>query len=229
MPLAIVTGSGGLIGSESVRRFVESGFDVDRPRERHARPLLRPGGFDARTSRRAGRPLRRVPGARGSTSATPTVVRRVFAEHAARLELVVHAAAQPSHDWAASRAAHRLRRQRERHAEPARGDARHRARRDVRLHLDQQGLRRHAELPAARGPRAPPRAARGPPLRSTGSTPRCRSTARIHSLFGVSKAAADLLVQEYGRYFDMPTVCFRCGCLTGPAMPAPSSTASSPT
>jgi CDP-paratose 2-epimerase len=37
-----------------------------------------------------------------------------------------------------------------------------------------------------------------------------------HSLFGVSKAAADLLVQEYGRYFAMPTACFRCGCLTGP-------------
>jgi CDP-paratose 2-epimerase len=37
-----------------------------------------------------------------------------------------------------------------------------------------------------------------------------------HSLFGVSKVAADLLVQEYGRYFDMPTVCFRGGCLTGP-------------
>ena len=37
-----------------------------------------------------------------------------------------------------------------------------------------------------------------------------------HSLFGVSKAAADLLVQEYGRYFGMPTVAFRCGCITGP-------------
>src|SRR5207245_4919822 len=36
-------------------------------------------------------------------------------------------------------------------------------------------------------------------------------------LFGASKAAADLLVQEYGRYFGMPTVCFRGGCLTGPA------------
>jgi CDP-paratose 2-epimerase len=41
--------------------------------------------------------------------------------------------------------------------------------------------------------------------------------ASLHSLFGVSKAAADLLVQEYGRYFGMPTVCFRGGCLTGPA------------
>lgn len=37
-----------------------------------------------------------------------------------------------------------------------------------------------------------------------------------HSLFGVSKAAADLMVQEYGRYFNMPTCCLRGGCLTGP-------------
>jgi len=36
-----------------------------------------------------------------------------------------------------------------------------------------------------------------------------------HSLFGASKAAADLMVQEYGRYFGMNTVCFRGGCLTG--------------
>ena len=38
----------------------------------------------------------------------------------------------------------------------------------------------------------------------------------MHSLFGASKVAADVLVQEYGRYFGMPTVCFRGGCLTGP-------------
>ena len=37
-----------------------------------------------------------------------------------------------------------------------------------------------------------------------------------HSLFGASKAAADILVQEYGRYFGMKTVSFRGGCLTGP-------------
>jgi CDP-paratose 2-epimerase len=39
----------------------------------------------------------------------------------------------------------------------------------------------------------------------------------LHSLFGVSKLSADLLVQEYGRYFEMRTACFRGGCLTGPA------------
>lgn len=37
----------------------------------------------------------------------------------------------------------------------------------------------------------------------------------MHSLFGCSKMAADLYVQEYGRYFGMKTVCFRCGCITG--------------
>jgi CDP-paratose 2-epimerase len=38
----------------------------------------------------------------------------------------------------------------------------------------------------------------------------------MHSIFGASKVAADVMVQEYGRYFDMPTCCLRAGCLTGP-------------
>ena len=37
-----------------------------------------------------------------------------------------------------------------------------------------------------------------------------------HSLFGASKVAGDVMVQEYGRYFNMPTCCLRGGCLTGP-------------
>ena len=61
----------------------------------------------------------------------------------------------------------------------------------------------------------PAGAARGPPLvRRDRHDDVDRLT--LHSLFGASKAAADLLVQEYGRYFEMPTVCFRAGCLTGP-------------
>lgn len=44
-----------------------------------------------------------------------------------------------------------------------------------------------------------------------------RIDASKHSLFGASKVAADILVQEYGRYFGMPTCCLRGGCLTGPA------------
>ncbi|HPN84724.1 MAG TPA: NAD-dependent epimerase/dehydratase family protein [Victivallales bacterium] len=39
----------------------------------------------------------------------------------------------------------------------------------------------------------------------------------MHSIFGASKVAADVMVQEYGRYFSMKTACYRGGCLTGPA------------
>jgi CDP-paratose 2-epimerase len=44
----------------------------------------------------------------------------------------------------------------------------------------------------------------------------CRIDQSKHSIFGASKVAADVLVQEYGRYFEMPTCCLRGGCLTGP-------------
>jgi CDP-paratose 2-epimerase len=53
------------------------------------------------------------------------------------------------------------------------------------------------------------------PARADGIDETMRIDATMHSLFGASKAAADLLVQEYGRYFGMPTCCFRGGCLTG--------------
>ena len=39
----------------------------------------------------------------------------------------------------------------------------------------------------------------------------------LHSVFGASKVAADIMVQEYGRYFGLQTVSLRCGCLTGPS------------
>jgi CDP-paratose 2-epimerase len=45
---------------------------------------------------------------------------------------------------------------------------------------------------------------------------RMRIDATMHSIFGASKVAADVMVQEYGRYFGMPTACLRGGCLTGP-------------
>ena len=45
----------------------------------------------------------------------------------------------------------------------------------------------------------------------------CRIDRTLHSLFGASKASADLMAQEYGRYFGMKVCVFRCGCLTGPS------------
>ena len=151
-----------------------------------------------------------------STSAMPRRSTRVFAERARR-----DRAGDPRRRPALPRLGglrppDRLRGERQRHAQPARGHAPARARRDVRVLLDEQGLRRPAQLRCPcwswRSGWSCPRT-----TATTGASTRpCRSTASTHSLFGVSKAAADLLVQEYGRYFDMPTVCFRGGCLTGP-------------
>ena len=55
------------------------------------------------------------------------------------------------------------------------------------------------------------------PRRPHGIAETCRIDRCLHSLFGASKVAADVMVQEYGRYFGMKTGCFRGGCLTGPA------------
>jgi len=54
------------------------------------------------------------------------------------------------------------------------------------------------------------------PADAEGIAEGCRVDAALHSLLGASKLAADVLVQEYGRYFGIPTVCYRGGCLTGP-------------
>ena len=145
----------------------------------------------------------------------PDGIARLFADNAPALELVIHTAAQPSHDWAAS----------EPHTDftiNANGtlnllEAARKHRPDAtfifastnKVYGDRPNflplveLETRFELPEEHEYYA------GIPT----SMPIDRS---LHSLFGVSKAAADLLVQEYGRYFGMPTVSFRGGCLTGP-------------
>ena len=159
---------------------------------------------------------RLVPARSRSTSATPTGSTACSPNTRDSLELVIHTAAQPSHDWAASdpqtdftvnaNGTLNLLEATRRHAPAA----------TVHLLLDQQGLRRPAQRAAAG--RASAHGWSCPPITATtaGIDTTMSIDASTHSLFGVSKAAADLLVQEYGRYFDMPTVCFRGGCLTGP-------------
>jgi CDP-paratose 2-epimerase len=143
-------------------------------------------------------------------------VERVLAEHRNRIEILVHAAAQPSHDWAA-RDPHtdfhinatgtlNLLEATRRHAPDATfahcstskvyGDT------PNRLPLIEVGSR--LDLPESH-----------PYWHGIDTT--MSIDASLHSLFGVSKAAGDLLVQEYGRYFGMSTVCFRPGCVTGSA------------
>jgi CDP-paratose 2-epimerase len=215
VPTAIVTGSGGLIGSESVSRLVELGHRViGIENDMRARYF----GPDASTARTTASLLARHPDEFASLELDVRDrdgLERVFAEHARELELVIHAAAQPSHDWAAS----------DPHTdfavnalgtlnllEAARAHApdatfvfcsTNKVYGDLPNALPLIELPRRLDLPEDH------RYHEGVDT----SLSIDRST---HSLFGVSKTAADLLVQEYGRYFHMPTVCFRAGCLTGP-------------
>jgi CDP-paratose 2-epimerase len=215
MPTAIVTGSGGLVGSESVAHLVESGFRViGLENDMRARFF----GSEASTESVSARLADAYPDAYERLDVDirdADGVRSAFAAARSDLELVIHAAAQPSHDWAASdpqvdfgvnangtlnllEAA--------RHEAP---DATfvylstNKVYGDTPNHLPLVDTGKRLELPADH--------------RWYGGIDTSMSIDRsMHSLFGVSKLAADLAVQEYGRYFDMPTVCFRCGCLTGP-------------
>ncbi len=215
MPTAIVTGSGGLIGSESVGHFVELGFDVvGLENDMRARLF----GAQASTAHTTKRLLDTYPQAFRSIEVDirdRDAVEHIFTEHAGAIELVVHAAAQPSHDWAAS-APHvdfeinalgtlNLLEATRSHAASA-----------TFVHCSTNKV--YGDLPNSLPLNELPQRlelAEDHPYYEGIDTSMSidRST---HSLFGVSKAASDLLVQEYGRYFEMSTVCFRGGCLTGP-------------
>jgi CDP-paratose 2-epimerase len=213
-PIAIVTGSGGLIGSESVRHFAALGFDVIGLENDMRAQFFGP---EASTSHNTEELKAEVDTFRSlEIDIRDTAgVDRLFAEHGPKIELIVHTAAQPSHDWAAS--------------DPFTDFT---VNANGTLNLLQAARNHCPDAPFV--------------FTSTNKVygdrpnflPLIETETRLelpedhhwydgisidmpidnctHSLFGVSKASADLLVQEYGRYFDMPTVCFRGGCLTGP-------------
>jgi CDP-paratose 2-epimerase len=214
MPTAIVTGSGGLIGAESVRHLVQHGFDVvgleNDMRARFFGPEASTAHVTAALTERHSEFRSLEVDIRDAAG-----VDRVFAQHADALELVIHTAAQPSHDWAASdpqtdfgvnaNGTLNLLEATRRHRPEATFifTSTNKVYGDLPNHLPLVELDTRLELPEDH--------------RYFGGIDSSMSIDRsTHSLFGVSKAAADLLVQEYGRYFDMPTVCFRGGCLTGP-------------
>ena len=215
MSLVIVTGSGGLIGSQSVAHFVQAGYQVlGIENDMRARFF----GDAASTSHTTDRLVEEFEGSFRSIDADIRDADRIdglLAENAGAVELIIHTAAQPSHDWAASdphtdftvnaNGTLNLLQAARNHAPSATfvfcstnkvyGD------RPNALPLVETD--RRLELPTDH------RYHRG--IDTSMSID--QST---HSLFGVSKCAADLLVQEFGNYFEMPTVCFRGGCLTGP-------------
>jgi len=214
MKTAIVTGSAGLIGSEAARRLLEEGYHVVGVDNN-----MRQYFFGADGSTEGMR--RELAALKNYQHASVDIrdqagVARLVADHAPSLKLIVHAAAQPSHDWAA----------REPHTDfgiNAVGTlnlleaARQHAREATFTFLSTNKVYgdRPNTLPlreeATRWEVEPDH-----PYRARGIDEGMSIDQTTHSLFGASKAAADLLVQEYGRYFSMPTACFRGGCLTGP-------------
>jgi CDP-paratose 2-epimerase len=212
--VAIVTGAGGLVGSEAVGLAVEQGFDVFGVDNDMRRQFFgRAASVEPQLRRlRATYPSVRLLDADiRDADATASL----FREARSSVELVIHAAAQPSHDWAA--------------LDPvtdftvnANGTlnvlqatrtycpeatfvfiSTNKVYGDRPNALPLLELETRLELP--------------PEHEYYEGIPSSMSMDRsLHSLFGVSKTSADLLVQEYGRYFGIPTVCFRSGCLSGP-------------
>lgn len=214
MSIALVTGSAGLIGSESCRKFTEEGLDVvgidndmrgrffgsdastleNRKRLEAALPMYRHVHADIRNNE---------------------AIDAVFAELGERIKVVIHTAAQPSHEWAMQEpltdfginavGTLNLLQATRRYCPDAvfiytstnkvYGDT------PNRLPLIEQESR--WEIDPSH-------------VYANGVDESMPIDQTTHSLYGVSKLSADLLVQEYGRYFGMKTVCFRGGCLTGP-------------
>ncbi|MGH8874362.1 MAG: NAD-dependent epimerase/dehydratase family protein [Acidimicrobiia bacterium] len=214
MPTAIVTGSGVLIGSEAVRELTESGHDViGLENDMRARFF----GPDASTAHVTRALVERYPSFRSLELdiRDGDGIDSLWERERRDLDLIVHAAAQPSHDWAArdpvtdftvnANGTLVLLEATRRHSPQAAFifTSTNKVYGDTPNRLPLVEMETRFELPETHPYHA------GIPE----SMDIDRST---HSLFGVSKAAADLLVQEYGRYFDLPTACFRGGCLTGP-------------
>jgi len=215
MPTALITGSGGLIGAESVRHFVELGCDVIGLENDMRATFFGPSASTRPVTEKL---LATYPEFRSLDVdvRNQQAVDRVVADRASDLELIIHAAAQPSHDWAATDphtdfgvnavGTLNLLEAARRHVPDATFIfmSTNKVYGDLPNHLPLIELETRLELPPDH-----------PYYRGIDTSMSIDRS--MHSLFGVSKAAADLLVQEYGRYFDMPTVCFRGGCLTGPS------------
>jgi CDP-paratose 2-epimerase len=215
MRTIIVTGSAGLIGSETVKRFAQDGARVVGIDNDMRREFFGPEASTAKTREQLVATVRNYQHHDVDIRDAGAVM-QLFKQQGSNIAAVVHTAAQPSHDWAAR--------------DP-----------QVDFGVNANGTLNLLEATRACCPEAPfvftstnkvygdtPNRL---PLRELPKRweiepgheyePGISETMSIdytkHSLFGASKAAADILVQEYGRYFGMPTVCFRGGCLTGPA------------
>jgi CDP-paratose 2-epimerase len=211
----IITGSAGLIGSESTTFFAQQGFDVVGIDNDMRRVFF---GEEASTAWNRQR-LEQTVGSNyvhvEADIRDVDAITKVFDRYRTDIALIIHTAAQPSHDWAArdpvmdftvnANGTLNLLEATRRYAPEAAfiftstnkvyGDT------PNRLPLVELESRWEIE----------PTHTYNPGIREDLSIDQT-----LHSLFGASKVAADVLVQEYGRYFGLRTACFRGGCLTGP-------------
>lgn len=215
MSVAIVSGSAGLIGSEATYFFARAGCEVVGIDNDMRRTFF---GEEASTHWN----VKRLQAQLGSRYVHQAIdirqresIQQLFQQYGKAIELVIHTAAQPSHDWAArdpqmdfsvnANGTLNLLEATRQHAPDAvfiftstnkvYGDT------PNSLPLVEEKLRWEIETNHTY---------------AGGIREDMSIDQTLHSLFGASKVAADVLVQEYGRYFGMYTACFRGGCLTGP-------------
>ena len=215
MKTAVITGSNGLIGSEAVRFFCDKGFNVigiDNDMRKYF------FGNDASTKHVESELIINYRNftAKSADIRDFSAISDIFRDFGSDIELVIHTAAQPSHDWAAR--------------EPftdfgvnANGTLNMlEATRQFcpeavfiftstnKVYGDNPNSLPLVELDT-RWEIDPGHQYFERGIDETMSIDHCK-----HSLFGASKVAADVMVQEYGKYFGMKTGLIRGGCLTGP-------------
>lgn len=211
MKKLIVTGSNGLIGSEVVAYFNARGWDVHGVDNNMRADFFGEKGDTRWNQRRLIETCAHfthheldIRDRQGVLDLLATL----------RPDMIVHAAAQPSHDLAASRpfddfdvnavGTLNLLEATRRYA----GDAVFAHMSTNKVYGDRPNTIPMVELET--------RWEYADPAYANGITEQMSIDASKHSVFGASKAAADVMVQEYGRYFNMKTCCLRGGCLTGP-------------
>ena len=214
--VAVITGSLGLVGSEAATYFAAKGLDVVGIDNDLRGYFFGPEGSTEWNRARLEREIGRAYTHHDVDIRDSSRIEEIFRHYGSAITLIVHAAAQPSHDWAAK--------------EPL-TDFSVNANGTLNLLETARQVSPAASfvfmstnkvygdtpntLPLVETPQrwevdpAHPYAAEGIPEEMT-------LDRSLHSLFGASKVAADVLVQEYGRYFGMPTSCLRAGCITGP-------------
>jgi CDP-paratose 2-epimerase len=213
--VVIVSGSGGLVGAETVRLFAAQGLDVvgiDNDMRAHF------FGAEASTAWQVaelGRTCRRY-WHNAADIRDEAAIFRIFGRYGQDIVAVIHCAAQPSHDWAVrepvtdftvnANGTLTMLEATRRHA----ADAAFIFMSTNKVYGDRPNFLPLVELDT-RYELAPTH-----PWAANGIPEDMPIDACLHSLFGASKVAGDVLVQEYGRYFGLRTACFRGGCLTGP-------------